>query len=226
MNVDIIIIGGGHNGLVCAAYLAKAGKKVTVLEAADQVGGAAATREFAPGYRASVAHLLYLLDKDISKELALESHGLRMARSGLKTIALAEDGNHITISAGGVDGGGLSSEDQAAYREYRRFMTKFAAVISGLHNKIPPRITYQRSDLIALGKLALNIRMLGRDDMRELLRIGAINIYDILKENFDHPLLKGALSLDAVLGTNSGPRSNNSTDASLPRPLCRSCGDY
>ena len=60
---NTIIIGGGHNGLVCAAYLAKAGKKVTVLEAADQVGGAAATREFAPGYRASVAHLLYLLDR-------------------------------------------------------------------------------------------------------------------------------------------------------------------
>ena len=214
---NIIIIGGGHNGLVCAAYLAKAGKKVTVLEAADQVGGAAATREFAPGYRASVAHLLYLLDKDISKDLALESHGLRMARSGLKTIALAEDGNHITISAEGVDGGGLSSEDKAAYSEYRRFMTKFAAVIGGLHNRIPPRITYQRSDLIALGKLALNIRMLGRDDMRELLRIGAINIYDILKENFDHPLLKGALSLDAVLGTNSGPRSNNSVFTALHR---------
>ncbi len=214
---NIIIIGGGHNGLVCAAYLAKAGKKVTVLEAADQVGGVAATREFAPGFRASVAHLLYLLDKDISKNLALESHGLRMARSSLKTIALAEDGNHITISAEDVDGGGLSSEDKAAYREYRRFMTKFAAVIGGLHNRIPPRITYQRNDMIALGKLALNIRMLGRDDMRELLRIGAINIYDVLKENFDHPLLKGALSLDAVLGTNSGPRSNNSVFTALHR---------
>ncbi len=72
MSVDssnVVIIGGGHNGLVCAAYLAKAGKKVTVLEAADQVGGAAATREFTPGFKASVAHLLYLLDEDISREL-------------------------------------------------------------------------------------------------------------------------------------------------------------
>jgi len=213
----VVIIGGGHNGLVCAAYLAKAGRKVTVLEAADQVGGAAATREFAPGYRASVAHLLYLLDQDISKELALESHGLSMAKSGLKTIALAENGNHISISAGSVDGADLSSEDQAAYREYRRFMAKFAGIFSGLHNQIPPRITRERSDMIALGKMALKVRMLGRDDMRELLRIGAINIYDVLQENFDHPLLKGALSLDAVLGTNSGPRSNNSVFTALHR---------
>ncbi len=114
---DFVIIGGGHNGLVCAAYLAKASKQVTVLEAADQVGGAAATREFAPGFKASLAHLLYLLDKDISKELGLESHGLRIAKSDLKTIALAQDGNHISISAEGVDGDGLSSQDKAAYTE-------------------------------------------------------------------------------------------------------------
>jgi phytoene dehydrogenase-like protein len=183
----IIVIGGGHNGLVCAAYLAKAGNKVTVLEAADRLGGAAATREFAPGFRASVAHLLYLLDRDISKELALESHGLRIARPSLKTIALADDGNHITISDAGVDGGGL------------------------------PRITYDRGDLISLAKLALKIRMMGRDDMREFLRITGINIYDILKENFENPLLKGALSLDAVLGTNSGPRSNNTVFTALHR---------
>ena len=217
MSVDVVIIGGGHNGLVCAAYLAKAGKKVTVFEAADQVGGAAATREFAPGFKASVAHLLYLLDKDIAQELGLESQGLRMAKTDLKTIALAQDGNHITITTEGVEGGGLSSQDQKAYREYRRFMSKFAGVIGRLHNQIPPRITYQRKDLIALGKMALNIRLLGRDDMREFLRIAGINIYDILQENFDNSLLKGALSLDAVLGTHSGPRSNNSVFTALHR---------
>jgi phytoene dehydrogenase-like protein len=214
---NIVIIGGGHNGLVCAAYLAKAGKKVTVLEAADQVGGAAATREFAPGYKASCAHLLNLLDDSISKELSLASNGLLIAKSGLNTIALAEDGNHITIKADSVEGAGLSNEDKAAYREYRRFMSKFAAVIGGLHNQVPPRITQERGDLMTLGKLALKIRMLGRDDMREFLRIAGINIYDILKEDFDNPLLKGALSLDAVLGTFSGPRSNNSVFTALHR---------
>ena len=214
---NVVIIGGGHNGLVCAAYLAKAGKKVTVLEAADQVGGAAATREFAPGFKASCAHLMYLLDQNISKELELESNGLSIARSGLDTIALTADGNHITIGSDSVEGGGLSSEDKEAYKEYRRFMSKFAGIFGAMHNLVPPRITQDRGDLMTLGKLALKVRMLGRDDMRELLRIGGINIYDILKENFDNPLLKGALSLDAVLGTFSGPRSNNSVFTALHR---------
>ena len=214
---DVIIIGGGHNGLVCAAYLARAGKKVTVLEASEQVGGAAATREFAPGFKASCAHLLYLLDDGISNELALSDNGLTIAKSGLDTIALAEDGNHLTISADRIEGAGLSSEDKAAFPEYRRFMSKFAAVIGELHNQAPPRITRNRGDLLSLGKLAYRIRRLSRDDMREFLRIAGINIYDVLQENFDHPLLKGALSLDAVLGTFSGPRSNNSVFTAMHR---------
>ena len=82
-----------------------------------------------------------LLDEDISKELGLASNGLSIAKSGLDTIALAEDGKHITIIADGVDGAGLSDEDKAAYVEYRRFMSKFAAVIGSLHNQVPPRIT-------------------------------------------------------------------------------------
>ena len=214
---SVILIGAGHNGLVCAAYLAKAGRKVTVLEAADQVGGAAATREFSPGFRASMAHLLYLLDEGIARELALESNGLKMARSNLQTIALAGDGNHLAITSDKVEGAGVSAQDQAAYTEYRRFMAKFAGVIGALHNQVPPRITQQRSDLMTLGKLALKIRMLGRDDMREFLRIAGINIFDILQENFENDLLKGALSMDAVLGTFSGPRSNNSVFTALHR---------
>ena len=100
---QIIIVGGGHNGLVCAAYLARAGKSVTVLEASEQVGGAAITREFAPGFKVSAgAHLLNLLDSQVHRELSLESHGLRLAHSDLGTVALGEDGDHLLMSRDGA----------------------------------------------------------------------------------------------------------------------------
>jgi phytoene dehydrogenase-like protein len=213
------VIGGGHNGLTCAAYLAKAGKKVTLLEASDQLGGACITREFAPDFRVSAgAHLSYLLDAEIRKELGLDNHGLRMVAERIGSIALSPDGNHLYFDGDSVSGEGLNDRDLRGMKEYRRFMARFAGVIAKLHNRIPPRMgTRNTSDLVALGKTALDIRLLGRDDMREFLRIAAINIYDVLQENFDNELLKGALALDAVLGTKSGPRSNNSVFTALHR---------
>ena len=215
----IVIIGAGHNGLVCAAYLARSGKQVTVLEAGTQVGGAAITREFAPGFNVSAgAHLLYLLDKNIRKELSLDSGVLSFSQQDMTSTALAEDGNHLLIAGDSLQGANISNSDQVAMQEYRRFMQRFAGVINRLNNRIPPRIaTRNRSDLVSLAKTALDIRLLGRDDMREFLRIAGINIYDILQENFESPLLKGALSLDGVLGTNLGPRSNNSVFCALHR---------
>jgi phytoene dehydrogenase-like protein len=216
---DTIIIGAGHNGLVCAAYLAKAGHKVTVLEAAEQIGGAAITREFAPGFRVSgCAHLLYMLDDGLQNELGLKAHGLRMAKSDMATIALDENGEHIRICGGRVEGRNVSDADKSAMAEYHRSMSRFASIVGSLNNQLPPRLgTSTATDLVALARLGWNTRKLGRDDMREFLRIAGINVFDILQENFDDELLKGALSLDGVLGTFLGARSNNSVFCALQR---------
>jgi phytoene dehydrogenase-like protein len=215
----IIIVGAGHNGLTCAAYLAKSGREVLVLEAGDRVGGAAITREFAPGFRVSAcAHLLYLLDPGISRDLNLPSHGLKLARSNLKTVALAREGEHLVIDGGRLESGSLPDGDRAALAEYHARMLRFARVLARQHNRRPPRILGGgRSEAIAAAMLGLDIRRLGRADMREFLRIAGINIFDVLEESFETPLLKGALALDAVLGTNLGPRSNNSVLSLLHR---------
>ena len=216
---QIVVIGGGHNGLVCAAYLAKAGRTVTLLEAADTIGGAAVTREFAPGFRVSAcAHVLNMLDAGIRGELALDANGLEIASADLQTIALADDGNHLSISGDSVSGAGVSEADQSALVEYRRRMGRFARLLGSLSKRPPPRLAVNNSgDLLSIARLGLDIRRLGKTDMNEFLRIAGINIYDVLEETFEHPLLKGALSLDGVLGAHLGPRSNNSVLNALYR---------
>ncbi len=177
------------------------------------------TREFAPEFRVSAcAHLLYLLDSGIRRELGLDAKGLDIAARNLRTVALSADGNHLVLDGDGVTGGDATDADRTALKEYRRFMGRFARVIGRLHNRKPPRVASgDRADLVSLGKLALDVRLLGRKDMREFLRIAGINIFDVLQENFDSQLLKGALALDAVLGTHLGPRSNNSVFTALHR---------
>ena len=205
---DCIVVGAGHNGLVCAAYLARAGRAVLVLEAAERLGGAAATREFAPGFQVSAcAHLLHLMPPALMRELDLAAHGLKFAAEHLSSVALDAQGQHLSYSAAGMNGA-VSAADQRAYAEWRELMQRFARMLHPVLGAPPPRLGGGAwRDRAALMQLGWRLRRLGRNNMRELLRIGGMCVHDLLEEHFEAPLLKGALAMDAVLGTNLGPRS-------------------
>ena len=208
---DVAIIGGGHNGLVCAAYLAKAGRKVVVLETAKETGGAAKTEAFAPGFKVSSgAHLLYQLHPKVIADLALETQGLKLVADDLATVALGRDGEHVTLRGGAAEG--VSPEDAKAYEELYARLLRFAAALRPMLSQVPPRLgeAMGLNDKFALAKLGWAIRKLGRAEMREFLRIVLMNVADLAEERFESDLLKGALSFDAVLGCHLGPRSPTS----------------
>lgn len=219
MTERIVVIGAGHNGLACAATLAKAGREVLVLEAAPRVGGAAVTREFAPGFQVSAgAHLLYALDPALRADLGLDGHGLALAKADLATVALGEAGEPLVLAGADVVAGSLPDADRAALAAFWPRLCRLAALMGRQHDRAPPRLGWDGlAGAWPAARLALDIRRLGRDDMRELLRIASSNVYDVLDEQFTSPRLKGALALDAVLGTRAGPRSGNTVLSLLYR---------
>ena len=207
---DVIIVGGGHNGLVCAAYLAKEGKSVVVLEANAQVGGAAVTSELSYGKKISTcAHFLNQLNGTIAKDLKLSSHGLKMAATDVSTIALDANGDHLYLTKNSAIGGGINEEDAAAYKEFMKLIREYASTLGFLID-LPPIDIFNPDwdDKVTALKLGWKLRFgLGAEKMSEFLRMIGMNMNDVLNDEFDNDLLKGALAFDAVLGTHTGPHS-------------------
>ena len=224
----IVVVGGGHNGLICANYLARGLKrsvcKILVLEARNTPGGAATTRSFGElsgesKFRVSgVAHVLHSLDPAVCKSLALETSGFNRG-AAIQTISLGRDGEHLTLGASDVSGRKLTHKDKNSYAHFKKEFRSYTTALKPLMSNKPPRLkNMDRSDLKTLAKLGWQLRFgLGAASMLEFLRVGGINIYDVLNEEFEDEHLKAALAVDAVLGHNMGPRTPGySADLSAP----------
>lgn len=208
---DVIIIGGGTNGLAAAGRLAKAGRKVLVLESAAVAGGGATTREFAKGYKVSaVAHLLNLLDPRVEQGLGLH---LSFAATNISTTALSSTGDHLVLQGnyGETISGGLPEADRTSWLELRQKLMRFANVLKPFKAMTPPRLGKGvGNEMLKLAGLGLKIRGLGRDDLREFMRLMLINVADVLDDELKDERLKGVVAFDTVLGAHLGPRSPNS----------------
>ena len=219
---DTIIIGGGHNGLVCSAYLAKKGHHVLVLEASDNLGGLAETREFHPGFKASVAHSISNFSTKVAKDLNLSAYGFTSGAAPMTTVGLNASGEHVTLTGLEVEGVGV--EDVESYKEYRQVMQKFTNLLHPFWHKTMPRIgDNSLPSRMTFGQLGLKLRLLGKEDMGEFMRIATLPARDLMDENFDSDLLKAVLCWDGLIGSKMAPRSPNATVLSL---LYRMTGEH
>lgn len=223
---DVVLVGAGHNGLVCATYLARAGRKVLVLEANASPGGCAATREFAPGFSvSSCAQWLNQLHPGVSRDMALESHGLQWVAQNLDSISLDRGGRHLTLRGARVEGRDVSAQDRAAFAVFHARTGKYSDLLLKAFEARPPRLAESNlPDRLTLIKLGLGLKMMGRADMSDLMRIILINMYDVMEESFDSAQLKALLSLDSLLGSRMGPRTPNTVFGYLYRRVGEALG--
>lgn len=209
---DVVLIGGGHNGLAAAITLARKGKSVCVLERDDRLGGMARSTELAVGVNApEVAHLLYNLDAKVAREFGL---GDLLKSKPLSTVSLAPDGRHVVIEGDGARfADGSAHPDAPAFAELNARLRRFAALLARLSLKSPPALGGGLTDFATMGELAtlarlgLDLKRLGKREMRELLRIVLSNVHDLVLDEMPDGPLAGALCADAVRGNHVGPRS-------------------
>ncbi len=208
---DAIIIGGGHNGLVCAAYLAKSGRQVILLEANSKAGGMAVTDELDGVKISTVAQTLHALHPKVVTDLGLH---VDLAEENIPLIALSVDGKHLKIeddNVFGLNGAEISTEDAKGFKLVRRDLKRFAKFLSPMMEQKPPRLKERdNEDTWSLIKLGVKMRLLGKRSMQEFLRMALLNIADLLEDNIDNKHLAGAIAMDACWGSLLAPRSPGS----------------
>ena len=211
---DVAVIGGGHNGLTTAALLAKGGRKVIVLERRSVLGGLGAGEEFHPGFRSPGL----LTDtsgvwRSVADTLGLASrHGLRFKTSHAPVLAASRAGAGLLLhrdpAQAALEISRHSPRDAERYAEFRATLERLGGFFRKLQQEpVPDATTFSLGATVQLAKKALSLRMLGRADMIEVLRIAPMCAADWLNEWFETPLLKAALAGPSVYGTFSGPWS-------------------
>lgn len=232
---DVVIIGGGHNGLVTAFYLAKAGYKPLVLERNTQVGGAAVTDEFHPGFRCStLAHTAGPLLPSIVRDMRLEKHGLTLITPEICVTTLSLDGRALSLyqdtKKSAQEIAAFSQKDAAKYPEFEQSLGKIGKVIAEALATTPPDIDHPSSgDLWSMLKTGRAIRKLGKKDMFRLLRWGPMAVADLASEYFETELLRAVIAARGVFGTFLGPWSAGSAlvllirAAADPHPAGSAC---
>ncbi|MCR8827490.1 phytoene desaturase family protein [Pseudosulfitobacter koreensis] len=214
---DAIVVGAGHNGLTAATVLARRGKRVCVVEKSGQAGGMARTVDYAEGARGpEIAHLLYNLSPKVAKDIAL-----RVETRKLPTIAMSPDGKHVEMAGDTLRfADGTAHPEAEAYAALRKRLVKFARLLGQLSDAPPPSLAEGLAglrDIGGLARLGLNVKRLGKQDMREFLRIILSNAYDLLLDDLADGPVAGALAADAVRGCWSGPRGPGSVFTLLYR---------
>ncbi len=219
----VVIIGGGHNALIAAFYLAKGGFKPVVLERREVVGGGAVTEEFHPGFRAStLSHVLGPLRADIANDLKLETQNLQILQPEPRLFAPAPDGrgllfyNDAQKTAGSISH--LSAKDGEAYTKFAEALEEIAGVFSQITSITPPAIDKPSpEDFWNLFKTGRAVRGLGKDGIFNLLRWGPMAAADFVSEFFETELLRAVIAARGIFGANLGPWSAGSTAILLLR---------
>jgi len=210
---DAILIGAGHNGLVTAAYLARAGKRVLVLERRELPGGCAVTEEIWPGYKVSTgAYLVSLLQERVVRELDLARYGYKVLPKDPAFFSPYPDGRHLFFwqdeAKTLAEIAKFSRRDAEAFPKYEAYLERLAAVVESLLLVTPPELPPKTiADFIEYVKLLGRFRHLSPREITGLVKIFTQSAADLLDEWFESPEIKVTLATDGVIGANGGPRS-------------------